>query len=174
MIDEAQEARNREWQRLKAESVPLMAEVDRLLSERHEPLTNVIPLPRKPPPEPPRTYYTDEVVNRMIGELREQLDEHCDYINGELASLLTRVFNDVADQFEGLRFDLQSLRSVQNKYVETDIDELKAEVASLRADHATLARTVESLSFEIASLRDDVQSIERSAGGKVVTLRGAS
>ena len=168
MIDEAQEARNAAYRKTKAETDVLLAEVDELLATRHEPLTNVIPLPRKPPPpsEP------DPIVTRMIEELRSQLDEHCDYVNNELASVLTQVFNDVADQFESLRLDLQSLRNLQNKYVEADIDALKAETAALRSDFSSLQTIVGNLSGQIAQLADDMASIERS--NKIVSFRGAS
>ena len=189
--DEAQEARNIEWQRLKAEGRELMAEVDRLLAERRDPndletWSNVLHFTQKqkPPPEPPRTKYTDSVVDQLINGVREEtraqlgalreevsgdLTEIERYISGELSQLLTTTFDTIAIEFEYTRLDIKAL---QNKFVETDISELQSEVSSLGADHAALARTVESLSFEVANLRDTLDAIERS--GKVIALRGSA
>ena len=142
---------------LKAESIRVLAEADEALATRHEPLTNVIPLPRKPPPEPPRAYYTDEVVNRMIGELREQLDEHRDYVNGELCSLLHEVFsgidgalNAIGDRFEAVDADMRGF--VVGKAIETDVAALQDRVATLEANNAALTRTVEAQGFEISAV----------------------
>ena len=108
----------------------------------------------------------------MVEELRSQLDEHQSYINGELSELLTQVFNDVADQFESLRLDLQSLRNLQNKYVESDVSVLQSEVASLRADLSSLQSIVGNLAFQVGQLADTVSAIERSGAGKIVGIAG--
>ncbi|MGA8990368.1 MAG: hypothetical protein WB500_08315, partial [Rhodoplanes sp.] len=164
------------------EKAAIMAEVranieraDAMLAQRKDPLENVVRFTPKPPPEPEKPArklagWTNAeiaaVIERSVGEVREQLDEHCDYINNELASLLTQVFNDVADNFESLRLDLQSLRSLQSKYVETDVAALQADVANLRADLSSLQSIVGNLAFQVGQLADNVSAIERS-GGKV-------
>ena len=79
----------------------------------------------------------------------------------ELDETLRKILTDVARAFEK-----------QNKGIESDVDELKAETASLRADNAALRQTVEAQGFEIQQLRDDYAALERSA--KVVAIRGDS
>ena len=194
MIDEAQERRNAEYRRLKIESDALLAEVDEILATRKslddlETWSNVIRMePRKPPPEPePKREHslTDSTIQRMVEGVRQEtasqfamlrqevegdLGEIHQYIAGELASLLTETFDTVANEFEHVRLDINAL---QSKFVEVDVAE-QAEVASLRADHAALARTVEALGNQVSALRDDLAAVERSAGGKVITLRGSA
>ena len=175
MTDE-QEVRNAAYAKIKAETDVLLAEVDELLATRHEPLTNVLPFitPKKPapPPEP------DPIITRMIEELREQLDEHRDYINGELRSLLQEVFTDISSAFDtvGDRFEAvdADMKGFVGKAIEIDIANLQAETASLRADLSSLQTIVGNLSGQIAQLADDITSIERSGGGKIVTLRGSA
>lgn len=111
----------------------------------------------------------------QFAALREEADinEIHNYVAGELSSLLAETFNCTADELNALHEKLEGLRS---KGIESDISALQSDVVNCRKPQiqsCCATRIVEGLVAEVAGLRDDVASVERSGGGKVISLKAA-
>ena len=163
---------------------------DRVLADRRDPdsIETIIPF-RKPEPEPKlaRTF-TDSEISRLahqvaddarnrvtalrdefvarVDDLNDEVEGVSKYVSVELGQLLTTVFGDVAAHFDEIYAEL---KGVKTKFIESDIEQLRADVGQLRSNFLELQATVSNLALEVASLRDALDSIDRSA--KVVALR---
>ena len=178
-----------EREAIRQASLENLRRADELLATRRDP-TNLLFMPPRKEPEPEERVartFPDTTIARMVHGVREEtasqfaalreeieadINEIHNYVAGELSSLLAETLNCTADELNALHEKLESLRS---KGIESDISALQSDVVCeiSKSDLAVLTRIVEGLVAEVAGLRDDVASVERSGGGKMISLKAA-